>query len=120
MALCNSDNQSKVFDKNIMFFRFPTDPKMVKIWVNACKRKDSFVIKNGRVCSKHFTPDSFKRDLKCELMGLSSKNHRLLKEDAVPTLNLPFAKPAGTPGKEGMEKYCSGSFTFSFSLSEVS
>uniref|UniRef100_A0A6P7FA01 THAP domain-containing protein 1-like n=1 Tax=Diabrotica virgifera virgifera TaxID=50390 RepID=A0A6P7FA01_DIAVI len=94
IALCNSDNQSKMVHKNIMFFRFPNDPKMAKIWVGVCKRKDQFLPKNGRICSKHFTADSFTRDLQYELMGVSSKNRRSLKEDAVPTLHLPFSKPA--------------------------
>ena len=39
------------------------------------------------ICSEHFTSDSYKRDLKAELMGTTAKF--ILKETAIPTINLP-------------------------------
>jgi hypothetical protein len=53
-----------------------------KVWVQRCYRKDSFNVDNARICSKHFTPEDFKRDLYNEMMGLQPR--RLLKDDAVP------------------------------------
>lgn len=38
---------------------------------------------SGRICSVHFRPDAFKRNLKAELLGLDEKLK--LKHDAVPT-----------------------------------
>lgn len=58
VALCHTDNQSKNFAKNIMFFRFPNDENLQKAWINVCKRKDTFNVKNSRVCSKHFDEQS--------------------------------------------------------------
>ena len=44
------------------------------------------VTKDTRVCSDHFEPDCFERDLKGELLGL--KATRTLKPDALPTLSI--------------------------------
>ena len=38
----------------------------------------------SRICSEHFKPHCFKRDLRAELMGTKPRNE--LKDDAVPTL----------------------------------
>ena len=46
---CNSDNQAKQFTKDIMFFRFPTDKKITRIWKNACKRTDDLKVNNARI-----------------------------------------------------------------------
>ena len=39
------------------------------------------------ICSLHFTDNSYKRDLQAELLGIAPKHE--LKENAVPTCNLP-------------------------------
>lgn len=88
LALCKSDNMCKNFDKKVMFFRFPTDPNLQKVWINVCKRKNRINVKYARVCSKHFSEDSYERNLRYELLGCATKNRRLLKADAVPSMNL--------------------------------
>lgn len=88
VATCKSDNQSKTFSKNVMFFRFPTEESLQKVWVNTCKRKDKINIKNARICSQHFSEECYERNLKHELLNYTAKNHRLLKANAIPTLHL--------------------------------
>ncbi|XP_030754724.1 uncharacterized protein LOC115881403 isoform X2 [Sitophilus oryzae] len=66
------------------------DLNVQKLWINACKRLDKFNLKSARVCSKHFAEDSYERNLKYELCDFySSKNQRILKTNAIPSLNLP-------------------------------
>ncbi|KAF0715122.1 THAP-type domain-containing protein [Aphis craccivora] len=57
-------------------------------WVHKCRRGDKWNPKTSLVCSKHFTPDSFVRDLKAELLGYISKV-RMIKPNAITTLHLP-------------------------------
>lgn len=52
-------------------------------------------MEHATICSLHFEPDAYQRDLKAELLNLPDK--RLLKEDAVPTLHL-NASPNKTTG----------------------
>ncbi|KAL1489677.1 hypothetical protein ABEB36_013619 [Hypothenemus hampei] len=86
---CNEDDQAKDFKRGeVRFYRFPTDPVILKAWRNACWRKDNFNTANARVCSKHFKKTDYARDLKCELLGYNPKNRRLLKPVAVPTENI--------------------------------
>ena len=48
------------------------------------KLKNSTISKHFRICSSHFTPDCFKRDLRAELLALPQKH--CLKSEAVSTL----------------------------------
>lgn len=69
-----------------MFFRFPKELEFSKKWIVACARVDKFNIKSSHVCSLHFKPDDYKRDLKAELLNIPpEKNKRLLKPDAIPS-----------------------------------
>lgn len=62
VALCSSP-------KGQSYHRFPKDPKLRKLWVQACKRHDDFDVNTCRVCGSHFDPDDFERDLRNELLG---------------------------------------------------
>ena len=53
-----------------------------KKWLHNLNRK--FIPETLSVCSEHFEPSSFKRDLQAELMG--TKPRKILKNDAVPTI----------------------------------
>ncbi|KAL1493908.1 hypothetical protein ABEB36_009589 [Hypothenemus hampei] len=86
---CNSDNESKNFQGDIKFHTFPRKADIVTAWKIACRRKDNFNIKNAYICNKHFSENDYVRNLKHELLGYKPKNWRGLKEDAIPTLNLP-------------------------------
>lgn len=89
---CKSDPESKNFrNEKVMFFRFPKDKGLNKVWKNKCCRADDFSTVNARICSKHFDLNKdFVRNLKYELLGAPPpKTCRKLKPDAVPTLHLP-------------------------------
>ncbi|XP_060859558.1 THAP domain-containing protein 1-like [Metopolophium dirhodum] len=82
-----SKTKEQGFD--ISFHRFPIkNVEIYNMWVHKCRRGDKWNPKTSLVCSKHFTQDSFVRDLNAELLGYTPKV-RLLKPDAVPTLYLP-------------------------------
>ena len=74
--------------KGISFYRFPKDPDMSKRWVTICRRKDTFNVKNARICSIHFLTNDYERNLKHELLDYHPTNVRKLKDTAVPTLHL--------------------------------
>ena len=73
--------------KGITYFSFPpaSDPRR-SVWINACHRGDNPTFKTARICERHFSFESFKRDLKNEL--LNKPVRKILKKDAVPTLHL--------------------------------
>ncbi|KAK4884762.1 hypothetical protein RN001_001033 [Aquatica leii] len=99
---CKNDNQSKGFKKNVMFFRFPRDKNTCQKWIVACSRADKFNERYAHVCSVHFQPSDYKRDLKAELLNYQRyKNKRLLKSEAVPTLSLPLKLGAVEPSTSG-------------------
>ncbi|KAL1489861.1 hypothetical protein ABEB36_013790 [Hypothenemus hampei] len=76
-------------DSDIKFHTFPRKADIGTAWKIACRRKDNFNIKNAYICNKHFNENDYVRNLKHELLGYKPKNWRGLKEDAIPTLNLP-------------------------------
>ena len=57
---------------------------MVKRWIANTKLKNPPISKHSRICSAHFEPDCYERDLRAELLG-TKPMHRL-KGDAVPTI----------------------------------
>ena len=67
---------------------------MQSAWVAACD-VNNINIKSSFICEKHFTEDSYKQDLVNEL--LDRPVQKLLKWDAVPTINVPFVVTAIKP-----------------------
>lgn len=112
VAGCNCDNQSRDFNKDISFYRFPKDEIICKAWANACERSDKFKPNNGRICSKHFSKDDFERNLKYELLNYSPINRRTLKSSAVPTLLLPNNSVKSCCSEETSNRFgkCFGKF----------
>ena len=87
------NKQGKVGSTNLRYFRFPRDEKLRQVWVNVCRRSDSFSANKAVVCSKHFTSNDYIDDMKSRLLGVKSpRNKRLLKEGAAPSLFLPNGK----------------------------
>ncbi|KAA3672540.1 uncharacterized protein DEA37_0009366, partial [Paragonimus westermani] len=71
--------------RGLSFFRFPRrDVARTKSWVQACGREAFVPSQHSRVCSQHFSPDDFERDIRSELLGSSHRRLRL-KDTAVPT-----------------------------------
>ena len=72
-------------DKTLYFHRLPlSKPNLLKNWLAKMKLKNPAISKNSRVCSSHFAPDCYKRDLQAELLGSTPKH--ILNKDAVPTI----------------------------------
>ncbi|XP_025834108.1 trichohyalin isoform X3 [Agrilus planipennis] len=82
---CHSDNQSKRFKKDIMFFSFPSDKKISDIWKNLCHRSDNFNVKTSRICSKHFVQSDYNLKHLLVLFNDKSNKFRRLKPDSIPS-----------------------------------
>ncbi|GBN14135.1 hypothetical protein AVEN_212628-1 [Araneus ventricosus] len=67
---------------------FPVCPNRNKIWISKCKRHDHTNVKYARICSDHFKPSDYMDGMKNRLLGLNQK--KILKPDAVPSVNLPL------------------------------
>ncbi|XP_042206255.1 histone-lysine N-methyltransferase eggless-like isoform X2 [Homarus americanus] len=77
----------------IRFHAFPNDKKLKRKWVNLCKRKDFINTATARICSRHFEPTAYVRNLKYELLGVPPPKSQIkLKEGALPTLRLPSSQ----------------------------
>ncbi|KAG8291200.1 hypothetical protein J6590_066690 [Homalodisca vitripennis] len=84
-SVANCRNHSK-YTKNVIYHVFPKSLSVNDVWVLKCNRTDTFNVHTGRVCSDHFAESDYVDDMKNRLLGLPQR--RLLKDDAVPTLNL--------------------------------
>ena len=97
MATCSVDgcrsSQRLKENQNVKFHHFPKDKEVQEKWIELCNRKTPVNIKNARVCSLHFEPSAYKRQLMYELLNQPVPARRcVLRDDAVPTLNIPTLK----------------------------
>lgn len=76
----------------VKLYTFPSNSDLAKQWLNECKRKDKVNISNAKICSVHFSEDSFFTPLQHKLLNYSPRSFRNLKPDAIPTLKLPLCK----------------------------
>ena len=81
---CSNDSRFVSKGQGISFHCFPTEDSLLKEWLAKISRVGLEVTKGTRLCSDHFEPDCFERDLRAELLG--SKGKRALKPDAVATI----------------------------------
>uniref|UniRef100_A0AAR2JZD4 THAP-type domain-containing protein n=1 Tax=Pygocentrus nattereri TaxID=42514 RepID=A0AAR2JZD4_PYGNA len=92
------DKYEEARAKGVIFHRFPEkDVELCKRWLAAIGRDVNTPQKNYvylRVCSQHFTPDDYERDLKAELMGCRPK--LVVKKTAIPSLLIRKKKAAVT------------------------
>ncbi|KAL1493357.1 hypothetical protein ABEB36_011426 [Hypothenemus hampei] len=79
----NSLEVTRRLNRNVLYHRFPKNENVFALWVQRCRRTDKWNPQNSRVCSEHFTPDDYERDLKSELLSLPEKKH--LKASAIPS-----------------------------------
>ena len=81
--LINSNTSCTVIScKNpngITYHTFPRDKEVAKKWLEKCGRPPSYDTYRKKVCAIHFTDDDYDPE---------STGHRMLKPDAVPSLNL--------------------------------
>ena len=81
-AIFGCSNQPR-HGKEISFCRFPKDPEVSKRWVTICRKKDTFNVKDARICSIHFLTNDFERNLKHELLDYHPTYTRELKDTAM-------------------------------------
>ena len=63
--------------QNASYHNFPSDINLQKLWIELTKRKDPVNPKTARICSQHFKPEDYERDLRNELLNLPLR--KLLK-----------------------------------------
>ena len=79
-----SHNSSNIA-RGVSFFRLPLKkPDLLKSRLAKLFLLDPPISKNSHVCSNHFKPECFERNLKLELLGTKAIRH--LKPNAVPTI----------------------------------
>lgn len=89
MVFCAAFNCSNSSKSAVSFFSFPLkDEKRCKEWVRRMKRKDFVPTAASRLCSDHFSPDSFTENLAVRAtLGPEFKPGKCrLKPDAVPSI----------------------------------
>ncbi|XP_043513503.1 myotubularin-related protein DDB_G0290005-like isoform X2 [Frieseomelitta varia] len=92
VATCrNSHRQTR--GRSIRYHRFPQIPEVRSRWVRACGRvplsngEIPFNIQTARICSLHFTNDSYEKDMEHLVLGLPVRSR--LRRGAVPTIGVP-------------------------------
>lgn len=79
--------------RRIRYHRFPQIPEVRSRWVRACGRVPlangdiPFNIQTARICSLHFTNDSYEKDMQHLVLGLPVRSR--LRRGAVPTIGVP-------------------------------
>ena len=99
---CNNDSR---YTTGISYHCFPRDEALRSQWLAKISRADLVVSKNSRLCSEHFTPDCYVRDLKAEILGLKPRS--TLKPGAIPTVfshRRPSKRPRLSSEKRSEEK----------------
>lgn len=77
--------------KELRFFRFPASETRRQYWTAMCGRTDKINVKSAVICSDHFTPSDFERNLQAELLGYKCRPK--LNKVARPRLHLPEGVP---------------------------
>ena len=89
---CNNDSR---YTTGISYHCFPRDEAL----------RSQCLAKISRLCSEHFTPDCYERDLKAEILGLKPRS--TLKPGAIPTVfshRRPSERPRLSSEKRSEEK----------------
>uniref|UniRef100_A0A182M397 THAP-type domain-containing protein n=1 Tax=Anopheles culicifacies TaxID=139723 RepID=A0A182M397_9DIPT len=81
-----TDTQTDDGFERITYHRFPTNPQRQDQWLKQCElSRESFPTLTYKfVCSNHFAPECFERDMRAEL--LYGIKRMALKRDALPTI----------------------------------
>ena len=89
---CKSGN-GRLKDENIIVHSVPKDVHLAQLWIQAAKRSNILNVQSTGICSLHFLPEDYIRDLQFELANPGqdpvTNARRKLKADAVPTQNIP-------------------------------
>ena len=75
--------------KDIAFHKFPSNnPQTLAIWIKACQQEEAFSTKCSVLCEDHFVPTDY-----AGYANNKPVKRKILKRGAVPSRNLPGAKP---------------------------
>ncbi|XP_034951634.1 uncharacterized protein [Chelonus insularis] len=92
VATCRNSHR-RTRGRRIRYHRFPQIPEVRSRWVRACGRTPlsngdiPFNIQTARICSLHFTNDSYEKDMEHLVLGLPVRSR--LRRGAVPTIGVP-------------------------------
>ncbi|XP_012277733.1 uncharacterized protein LOC105698245 isoform X5 [Orussus abietinus] len=92
VATCRNSHR-RTRGRRIRYHRFPQIPEVRSRWVRACGRvplsngEVPFNIQTARICSLHFTNDSYEKDMEHLVLGLPVRSR--LRRGAVPTVGVP-------------------------------
>ncbi len=95
VAICKSPNEAS-------YHRFPKEKTLQKLWLDCCKRDDKISVESARICSNHFKPDDYERDLRNELLNIPVR--KILKQNAVPSLDLLPSHGTIGSGEQGQKR----------------
>lgn len=93
VATCRNSHR-RTRGRRIRYHRFPQIPEVRARWVRACGRPPlsngdvPFNIQTARICSLHFTNDSYEKDMEHLVLGLPVRSR--LRRGAVPTIGVPI------------------------------
>lgn len=86
VSSCSNYYKKTRDNPSVIYHTFPASTTRAQKWLELCgvkKQRTNF----ARICSEHFSPKCYRRDLQHELLGLPLR--KKLKPDAVPDINLP-------------------------------
>lgn len=92
VATCRNSHR-RTRGRRIRYHRFPQIPEVRSRWVRACGRvplvngEIPFNIQTARICSLHFTNESYEKDMEHLVLGLPVRSR--LRRGAVPTIGVP-------------------------------
>ena len=67
----------------------PQTNEVSRKWKQAIKYEGEVTnYKRLKICSDHFSPEDYQRDLRSELMGCPARKKRRLLESAIPSIHL--------------------------------
>lgn len=94
VATCRNSHR-RTRGRRIRYHRFPQIPEVRSRWVCACGRVPlpngdiPFNIQTARICSLHFTNESYEKDMEHLVLGLPVRSR--LRRGAVPTIGVPVS-----------------------------
>ncbi|XP_059480597.1 uncharacterized protein LOC132199691 isoform X2 [Neocloeon triangulifer] len=91
VSTCRNSHR-KTKGRRVRYHRFPAEESVRERWVAVCGRQNWFNTTTARVCSLHFSPNSYERDVEHELLGLPPRSR--LRRGAVPDLHVPVVVPS--------------------------
>ena len=94
---CNHGIKAKR-PKGVKLHSFPRDESLHNLWLSVCGRAEDVSDSSKhdlRVCSAHFVPSDYERDLRWELMhsgkeDIAPNPQRKLKPKSVPSKGVPY------------------------------